>query len=299
MLGHIHPEEASDMDRLKVIYILGAGRSGSTLLSMLLGNQPGLFNAGEIRYLLYENMRARDLPCSCGLRVEDCPFWGDVASNLQGSLINTVTETLRSRNAIRLFTKTGKNTIRTLSNELQEVYDVIASKAGTHVIIDTSKHPLYAYCLKHAPGIELYIVHLVRDPRGMVSSWSRRKGYLETKPALRVAMTWNLLNGLGEMLFRNYPLYIRLRYEDFGREPLESLNEIVKFCGLNIDLQNVLHGDGYFHLTKVQHILAGNPEKYSVGSVIRIRERAWNLPGLVSISTKLLTYILGKRYGYW
>jgi len=287
------------MDRLKVIYILGAGRSGSTVLSMLLGNQSGIFNAGEIRYLLYENMRSKDLPCSCGLRVVDCPFWGDIVSTLKSSLTHRVTETLRSRNTPKLFTKSGKNKIRLLANELQELYGVIASKAGTRAIVDTSKHPLFAYCLKTAPGIELCIVHLVRDPRGMVSSWSRSKGYLKARPALSVAMTWNQLNGLAEVLFRNHSPRIRLRYEDFVRRPLESLNQIVKLCGLNAELHNTVHEDGSFHLRKGQHVVAGNPDKFSLGSVIRIQEKPWTLPVVVASSVKVHTFILGKKYRYW
>ena len=32
----------------KIIYILGSGRSGTTLLDILLGNEPSFFSAGEL-----------------------------------------------------------------------------------------------------------------------------------------------------------------------------------------------------------------------------------------------------------
>ena len=36
---------------IKVVYITGAGRSGTTLLDILLGELDGFFSAGEMRWL--------------------------------------------------------------------------------------------------------------------------------------------------------------------------------------------------------------------------------------------------------
>ena len=39
------------MDKLKVIAICGSGRSGSTLLSLLLSQDTSVFNLGQMRHL--------------------------------------------------------------------------------------------------------------------------------------------------------------------------------------------------------------------------------------------------------
>ncbi|HMB70712.1 MAG TPA: sulfotransferase, partial [bacterium] len=69
--------------RLKVLYIAGNGRSGSTLLDVILGQIPGFFPVGEVRnvwdYGVVENR-----PCGCGEAFHDCPFWSRILSGAYG-----------------------------------------------------------------------------------------------------------------------------------------------------------------------------------------------------------------------
>ena len=52
-------------DGVDVVFIGGASRTGSTLLSLLLGSLPGHFAAGEMRYLWLRGLQANQL-CGCG-----------------------------------------------------------------------------------------------------------------------------------------------------------------------------------------------------------------------------------------
>ncbi len=64
------------MRKFKIIYIIGAGRSGTTLLDIILGNEDSFFSSGELnRYLKREGIPhcARDKHVSL--------FWEEVASN--------------------------------------------------------------------------------------------------------------------------------------------------------------------------------------------------------------------------
>ncbi len=182
-----------------------------------------------------------------------------------------------------------------LSRKIERVYQSIAVKAGTEVIIDSSKHPLFAYCLSLAPSIDLYLVHLVRDPRGMVSSWAKPKGYLGSKLPLETALIWGILNGTSEILFNRHPRRFLVRYEDLTDEPGWWLREICKRCNFDV---NERGGDS-FVVNKKHHILAGNPEKLVIGSAVKVRPRKWHLPRWIDIQTRSLTFVLGKRYGYW
>ena len=64
-------------DRPKLVFIAGAGRSGSTLLELLLGQFDGVFAAGELHSMwhrgLIENRR-----CGCGLPFRHCAVWKSV-----------------------------------------------------------------------------------------------------------------------------------------------------------------------------------------------------------------------------
>ena len=66
---------------VKLLYIIGDGRSGSTLLNIALGNHPDAVAAGELcnvqRYLWRQ-----DNWCSCGTPVHECSFWGAVSTML-------------------------------------------------------------------------------------------------------------------------------------------------------------------------------------------------------------------------
>ncbi len=70
--------------RVKVLYILGAGRSGSTLLSNILGQLDGFQSVGELFYL-WENGLLKGGLCGCGEPVLQCPFWSEVLSQSLGS----------------------------------------------------------------------------------------------------------------------------------------------------------------------------------------------------------------------
>jgi hypothetical protein len=50
---------------VRVLYIGGLGRSGSTLLDRMIGQLPGFFSAGEIREVWQQGLR-ENRPCGCG-----------------------------------------------------------------------------------------------------------------------------------------------------------------------------------------------------------------------------------------
>ena len=64
-----------------VLYLLGKGRSGSTLLSMALGELDGFFAAGELRFFWRRGL-VEDRRCACGEHLSACPVWGAVAERV-------------------------------------------------------------------------------------------------------------------------------------------------------------------------------------------------------------------------
>src|SRR5215210_5619140 len=85
---------------VRVLKITGLGRSGSTILDIVLGNHPNIESVGEVGSLMrtgwisHESLRGIDpkrrllsLPCTCGKRLDvlyvdtpdkACPFWSSV-----------------------------------------------------------------------------------------------------------------------------------------------------------------------------------------------------------------------------
>src|SRR5207249_8771406 len=68
---------------VKVLYVAGSGRSGSTILDRILGQVDGFFSAGELCNLWGRGLLARRR-CGCGTPVPDCPVWGAVLAEAFG-----------------------------------------------------------------------------------------------------------------------------------------------------------------------------------------------------------------------
>ena len=49
---------------------------------------------------------------------------------------------------------------------------VTSAFTGTEIVVDSSKHPSLAFCLRTS-DVDLRVVHVVRDIRGVAYSWSK------------------------------------------------------------------------------------------------------------------------------
>ena len=175
------------MERIKIIYIAGYGRSGSTLLERILGEFEGFFSAGEL-WLIWERSFLENQLCGCGKPFNSCDFWREVVEKAFGKISSSdVINILKLRNSVQkmryipflLFPKIRfrdfdfrlKNYIQILS----KLYTSIAKVASCNIIIDSSKVPLHAFVLLNLKNIELNVIHLVRHSCAVAYSWQRKK----------------------------------------------------------------------------------------------------------------------------
>jgi hypothetical protein len=59
---------------MKKVYIMGYGRSGSTLFESILSARHNLNVFGELKYLAERGVLKNER-CSCGSYARDCLFW--------------------------------------------------------------------------------------------------------------------------------------------------------------------------------------------------------------------------------
>ena len=86
-------------EKQKIIYILGAGHSGSTLLGMMLSAHSQVQGGGELKNFqkLIEQPHLFDRPthtCSCGELIAKCPFWSPVKNQFIQSAVPTCRQAL-------------------------------------------------------------------------------------------------------------------------------------------------------------------------------------------------------------
>jgi len=84
------------------------------------------------------------------------------------------------------------------------------------------------------PSVELYVLHLVRDPRAVAYSWQRVKAGWGLAPmsAARSTYEWTTRNLFHDTFARRLsPRYRRVFYEDFVRTPRAVAAELAAFLG--------------------------------------------------------------------
>ena len=67
-----------------MLLVTGFGRSGTTLVNTILGSTPGVFAAGEVRFL-WERGLIEGRRCGCGEPLQRCPVWGPIVEKAFGS----------------------------------------------------------------------------------------------------------------------------------------------------------------------------------------------------------------------
>src|SRR5919107_170320 len=146
-----------------VAFVGGHGRSGSTLLSRVLGAVPGFVSVGELCYLWDQGV-VMDRMCGCG-RVD-----ARALLTLRKAVERVRYTPLLSAPAVA---PDYARKLREYAAAMSKVYHSVRAVSGAEVVVDTSKYPSSAYLLRHVPGVELRLVHLVRSVYGVCYSWSK------------------------------------------------------------------------------------------------------------------------------
>jgi len=278
---------------VKVLYVAGLGRSGSTILANALGQVEGFFSGGELNFIWKHTLIENRL-CGCGRPARECPFWGPVfEEEFGGQSIALAREMMRlqysgarTRHIPMMLTEGGRRKIRSRLGEFLgntgRLYQAIQSVSGSRVIVDTSKEPAYGYALGMVPGIDLRVLHLVRDPRAAAYSWAKKKRqpdstereFMHRKTPAQSAVLWDAWNTAIEALWRRMPArYLRLRYEDFIADPRRSFEEILSLTDEK-DAELPLVGERDVKLG-ISHTVSGNPNRFDTGTVELRQDRAW------------------------
>jgi hypothetical protein len=307
--------------RVKVLYIGGWGRSGSTILGNILGSTDGVFHAGELIHI-WENGFLHNRACGCQAAFDKCAVWNDILTCAYGGrdnvdaqrmidLRNTGPQNRKipSRLRARSADVTGGHDREYLDN-LYRLYAAIADVTGSRVIVDSSKHPSHAYALSCVDQLDVYMVHLIRDARATAYSWQRRvrrtdsgssaEEYQEKFHPLSSAFKWYAWNLTLEMFRRQAPeRYMRLMYEDFSAQPRSSVEEMLKLVGERPETLP-FKGDRTATLG-TNHTIWGNPVRTRIGDVEIRSDDEWKrkMRRLDRWKVSAISWPLLLRYGYY
>lgn len=307
----------------KVLSITGCGRSGSTILTNILGELEGFFALGESRFLWDRSLQENRL-CGCGQPFRGCELWGRVINegidrldDQQLSDIVSFRDSLsparalvRSLAAHSFFTRRPDSSLNRYAEQMKHLYQAIHRVTGSRVLVDSSKPPSHAYVLNQIPDLEHYVVLVVRDPRAVAFAWQKRKvlEQIDHKPLYMNRLTlrqscmmwlgWNLASEL--ISRRHHKRFLLLRYEDFVDRPRDIIERIVDFVGEPSSLRSPPFIDSHTVQLSANHNLVGNPNRFIQGPV-RIRsDEEWKnaVHPIKQLAALGLTWPLCLRYGY-
>ena len=336
---------------VKVLKITGLGRSGSTILDVVLGNHPQVESVGEVGNIVRNGWISREslreIPkdkirvplCTCGKRLdvlyvdtpdEACPFWSSVRrewlERTDGDSIESYPKLqndfeLKRRWPRLLYEKRRPSALfRSYARLTRTFFESIRAVSGKPIIVESSKSPARALALGVIPGIDLYVIHLVRDGRGVITSHRKsfekdlqagimwdHKGRPMWKTIVRrrvlylmSVVRWTVQNLASEWVCTQLgpKRTMRLRYEDFVADPKTALERIGSL--IELDLTNIAEAASSGKPMQAGHNIGGNRTKKTGTITLRPDAAEWKIalsPTEQRLSWMLIGWLM-RRYGY-
>lgn len=237
-----------------LLYIAASGRSGSSLLDIVLGSHPDMMSTGEVHRL---SLNPESRTCPCGATIEHCPYWTEVRYALSvrlGKNISAWSEFPVS-NALQTSAKVDRflsqlvlyagnrrlshslgRTLAHLQGEMAAadnswlLFDSIVGIAGASYAVDSTKSPVRMKALYMSRPRRTKVLHLIRDGRAVAASSMRRTG----QSIEAASNAWVQANKNIDRMLRSLPeeAVLMVRYEDFCDQPVEWMNRIFDHVGV-------------------------------------------------------------------
>lgn len=298
-----------DNKKQTLIYLAAASHSGSTMLAMLLGAHPDLCSVGELKAA---HLGDKDsYLCSCKSLLAECEFWRGVsekmASRGQPFCIFDAGTDIRSnaspyvrfllkplvrhhfaewiRDALLNMSPVWRKQLVKLQQRNADYVCAIAQQAGVEAVVDSSKTGIRLKYLLKNKNLDIKVVWIVRDGRGVSLAYKNPSEYADAKePEFRGGgakktqeQGRNIAAGAHEWLRCNQETeavlatmaedkWIKVFYEDLCGNTEVELNRIFEFIGVN-------PGKKRMDFKAVEHHVLGNGMRFDSSSLITLDDR--------------------------
>jgi hypothetical protein len=238
---------------------MGTGRCGTTALATFLGNSSKILNLGEMHQYFEHVVDEKE--CSCGTRLVECEFWKDKISvnPLKSTKKNRIlSERMESHSSIikHLMNSFSNVEYKRYIDLHQSIFDSIQSDSKKSTLLDSSKYIGRALALNKLENIDLKVIYVVRDVRGVINSFS--KNVQTSKKPLSTIFYYLIINSVAEFVAKIFlrKKVVKIRYEDLIYSPLKVFSKLEIFLKLDLtDVKNKIIDKQPFLLG---HIVGGN-----------------------------------------
>lgn len=269
-----------------LVYILGSGHNGSTLLDMILNGNSRVFSLGEISMLSqYRKGKGKEFLSN--------PFWQDVDNLLKVNYKKSLFEVnLGHPSSWAEMDKWDKKSADRFALENKSLFSCVAEKSGKDILVDNSKNAKRLYLLNKTGAFKVKVIHVLRDGRGVLNSFIRLYGERGSRMGIYY---WKMRNLDAKRIrrFFNEKDWLQIKYEDFCKSPESSVKKICIFIGAKYEFAMLDYKKHpYFGICRNKNILSG-PEKIVLDEKWK-QELSW----LNKAKFMLLHSWLNKYYGY-
>jgi len=196
----------------RLVYILAASHSGSTLLSMLLNSHPQVATVGEIKLSPRAIGDISLYCCSCGELIRKCKFWAQVKEGMRrrghefdiaeaGTNYRSVDSSYVRRllgpmhrgrvlegfrDLALWFSPLWRKRLPEIHRRNAALVSTIAEISRAEIVADSSKTALRLKFLLRNSELDVKVIRLIRDGRGVALTYMDPAGFADaTDPALR------------------------------------------------------------------------------------------------------------------
>lgn len=298
----------------KLAFIMAASHSGSTLLAMLLGSHPQATTIGDTAGT--SNRKNPDYRCSCGYKAQACPFWQRVIDQMARRGINVdvtdfgtrfeypesrfINRALHAehrgpvleiiRDSVLWLSVEWRRQFRTIAERNVALVETVTKVTNSQILMDSSKLPHRLKFLLRIPELEVKVIHLVRDGRGVAHTYIQDNGWSVEKSAIEWRRGILAAEKLLARLDRDK--WIQVRYEDLCSDPQGELEKLCVFLDLDPSQVNMDFRSAGLHVF-------GNKMRLSSEQVIRL-DNKWRTE-LTDSQVSTIEHLVGEqlvRYGY-
>lgn len=255
---------ASARDVPDVLYIMGTGRSGTTILEVLLANNEGFAGVGEVKHIFRDGFIA-DHQCSCGRSTHTCEMWSSVmrAAKWTPSDISYLADTVKNLESHQHFPLLWAGVGPRKAKQdyfvaARDLFRSVGQMRRCKVVVDSSKFAGRALLLAEAFPERIKVLCITRSAEGLIKAFAKQNE-TEQKPKgplaaaayyIYVLLCMRLVKSrLGKRCFA-------IRFEDLNRDPQSVFAAIEEWSGYS--LRTTRSKIDARELFDVGHIVTGN-----------------------------------------
>lgn len=213
---------------MNLIYIVGMGRSGSTLLDLLLDAHSNVRSLGGIRRMA---RALHSTPCACGIEPRmACPFWQAIEAELQQTLGVGL-------DGLQIHARDDA----TFRAHNQALISTAARVADVDCVVDSSKSVARLRRLLDTTDLDIRPIHIERDPRGYAHSQRKRKA-----ERLAPAVSYVGRSLRAYRLLRNRA-HAAVDYDELTQRPKENLRALMPRLDLTYESEQLAWADAVHH----------------------------------------------------